>query len=51
MPNATDDLQTLRLIKAFQRVKDEATRRKILVYVEEEARRDEASRGQSRPPS
>jgi hypothetical protein len=49
MPTATDDLQMLRLIKACQRVKDEVTRRKIVAYVEEEARRDEASRGQSRP--
>lgn len=51
MPNAIDDLQMLRLIKAFQRVKDREVRRKILLYIEEEARREEASRSLSPPPS
>lgn len=35
MPNNIEDLQMLRLIKAFQKVKDEGARRMILLFVEE----------------
>lgn len=39
MSNNIEDLQMLRLIKAFQRVRDADTPRKILLYIEEEAAR------------
>ncbi|MET4390275.1 hypothetical protein ABIB73_006057 [Bradyrhizobium sp. F1.4.3] len=40
MSKAVEDLQMLRLIKAFQRVRDGDARRKIVLYVEEEAQRE-----------
>ncbi|MGY4435126.1 hypothetical protein ACVWWO_007603 [Bradyrhizobium sp. F1.13.1] len=44
MSNSVEDLQMLRLIKAFQRVKDNNARREILRYVEEKAEGDERNR-------
>ncbi|MCK1447243.1 hypothetical protein IVB34_40165 [Bradyrhizobium sp. 2] len=45
-----EDLLVLRLIKAFRRVRDPDARRKILLYVEDEARQDEKG-AERRPPS
>ncbi|MCK1341523.1 hypothetical protein IVB38_37450 [Bradyrhizobium sp. 38] len=42
MPNNIEDLQMLRLIKAFQKVKDEGARRMILLFVEERVENDKA---------
>lgn len=47
MVNSDDDLQALRLIRAYRRVKDEAERRAILRYVEEKAERS----GPEEPPN
>ncbi|MGY4365263.1 hypothetical protein ACVW1A_001328 [Bradyrhizobium sp. LB1.3] len=50
MSKATDDLQMLRLIKAFQRIVDRDTRRTVVLYVEEQAQKQE-SQQQSKAPS
>ena len=42
MSSSTEDLQMLRLIKAFQKIKDPNTRRMIVEFVEEELRKEEA---------
>lgn len=44
IPNNIEDLQMLRLIKAFQNVKDEATRRMILMFVEEQVENEKAKK-------
>lgn len=44
MPNNIEDLQMLRLIKAFQKVKDEGARRMILLFVEERVENDKAKK-------
>ncbi|MGY3355006.1 hypothetical protein ACVWZK_001669 [Bradyrhizobium sp. GM0.4] len=46
MSNNIDDLQMLRLIKAFQRVKDAKARRAIILHVEEQAKKDELAENQ-----
>ena len=42
MPNGVEDLQILRLIKAFQKLTDQDTRRMIVRYVEELLEKQEA---------
>ena len=44
MPTNIEDLQMLRLIKAFQNVKDEGARRMILVFVEEQVENGKAKK-------
>ena len=39
MSNSVEDLQMLRLIKAFQKVADPDARRTIIVFVEEQAQK------------
>jgi hypothetical protein len=51
MSKGVEDLQMLRLIRAFQKVKDEEARRKILLYVEAEAQREGPPDTQKRPLS
>jgi hypothetical protein len=46
MSNDVEDLQMLRMIKAFQRVKDEDTRRMILLFVEEQAKKENAKKNE-----
>ncbi|MGY3080290.1 hypothetical protein ACVWZZ_006698 [Bradyrhizobium sp. LM6.10] len=36
MANGTEDLQMLRLMRAFQKLTDQDTRRKVLLYAEEQ---------------
>ena len=36
MPNSLEDLQMLRLIKAFQKISDQDVRRMIVLYAEEQ---------------
>jgi hypothetical protein len=49
MSSNGEDLLMVRLIKAFRRVIDPDARRKILLYIEEEARQNE-KRAEKRPP-
>lgn len=37
MPNNVEDLQMLRLIKAFQRISDQDARRMVVLHVEQQA--------------
>lgn len=39
MPNAIDDLQMLRLIKAFHKVRDADARRRIVSFAEEQVKK------------
>lgn len=41
MSNRIEDLQMLRLLKAFQKITDPDTRRMILLYVEEQLEKRE----------
>ncbi|UPK32137.1 hypothetical protein IVB18_27995 [Bradyrhizobium sp. 186] len=42
MSNSTEDLQMLRLIRAFQKLADQDTRRMVLLYVEEQVQKQQA---------
>ncbi|UWU66215.1 hypothetical protein [Bradyrhizobium sp. NC92] len=42
MSNRIEDLEMLRLLKAFQKITDPDTRRMILLYVEEQMEKREA---------
>jgi hypothetical protein len=46
MSSSTEDLQMLRFIKTFRKIKDPDTRRMIVTFVEEELRKEEAKRKQ-----
>ncbi|WP_162848628.1 hypothetical protein [Bradyrhizobium symbiodeficiens] len=39
MSNSVEDLQMLRLIKAFQKISDHDARRTVVLYVEEQVER------------
>ncbi|WP_201724145.1 hypothetical protein [Bradyrhizobium centrolobii] len=41
MSNSVEDLEMLRLIKAFQKVRDKDARRMILRYLEDQVRKEE----------
>lgn len=45
MRNQIEDLQMLRLIKAFQKIKDESNRRLVLRYVEELSEKEARTHG------
>ncbi|MGY4470692.1 hypothetical protein ACVWWK_006401 [Bradyrhizobium sp. LB9.1b] len=47
MSNSVEDLQMLRLIRAFQKLTDQGTRRMVLLYVEDQVS-EAASRGTGR---
>jgi hypothetical protein len=36
MPNGVEDLQILRLIKAFRKLTDQEARRRVVLYVEQQ---------------
>jgi len=42
MPNGTEDLQILRLIKAFQKISDPEVRRMVVLFAEEQLERQHA---------
>jgi hypothetical protein len=42
MSNGVEDLQMLRLIRAFQKLTDQGTRRTLLLYVEEQVQKQQA---------
>jgi hypothetical protein len=44
MPNNIQDLQMLRLIKAFNKITDEGTRRMIVLFVEEQVQKQGAKK-------
>lgn len=44
MPNIVEDLQMLRLIKAFQKVTDPDARRTIVIFVEEQVQKQGAKK-------
>lgn len=48
MPNGSEDLQILRLIKAFQKITDPDARRLIVRQLEEQAERQQAQQRSSR---
>ncbi|GGI33692.1 hypothetical protein GCM10010987_75650 [Bradyrhizobium guangdongense] len=39
MPHSVEDLQMLRLVKAFQKLSDQDARRSVVLYVEEQVER------------
>jgi hypothetical protein len=42
MSNSVEDLQMLRLIRAFQKLTDQGTRRTVLLYVEDQVQKQQA---------
>jgi hypothetical protein len=42
MSNSVEDLQMLRLIRAFQKLTDQGTRRMVLLYVEDQVQKQQA---------
>jgi hypothetical protein len=48
MSNVVEDLQMLRLIKAFQKVADPDARRMIVVFVEEQAQKQGGKKREDR---
>jgi hypothetical protein len=42
MANGVEDLQMLRLIRAFQKLTDQGTRRTVVLYVEEQVQKQQA---------
>jgi len=51
MSNSVEDLQMLRLIKAFQKITDQDTRRMILLFVEEQLQKPQTKASEGPPPS
>jgi hypothetical protein len=49
MPSCVEDLQMLRLIKAFQKLTDQDARRTVVLYVEEQLEKQQA-RAKQTPP-
>lgn len=47
MPKGVEDLEMLRMIKAFQKIKDRGTRRAFVLLLEETAQKEE---GPLEPP-
>lgn len=50
MSNSVEDLQMLRLIKAFQKISDQDARRMVVQYVEEQLDKLQAKSGQKNGP-
>ncbi|MCJ9729562.1 hypothetical protein [Bradyrhizobium sp. PRIMUS42] len=48
MPSSVEDLQMLRLIKAFRTISDQDARRAVLLYVEEQAENQRVKSSQKR---
>ena len=42
MANGVEDLQMLRLIRAFQKLTDQGTRRTVVLYIEEQVEKQQA---------
>ena len=51
MSNSVEDLQMLRLIKAFQKITDQDTRRMILLFVEEQLQKPQTKASEGPPAS
>ncbi len=43
MSNSVEDLQMLRLIRAFQKLTDQGTRRTVLLYVEDHVQKQQGA--------
>lgn len=48
MPNGSEDLQLLRLIKAFQKITDQDARRRFVLHVEEQLEQQQARQREHR---
>lgn len=49
MSNGVEDLQMLRLIKAFQKITDPDVRRMVLLYAEEQLQKQQAKAAEGSP--